>query len=51
METLNAKDPIDLWESWNDCGKLHIGYNVYVDTSIFSIYGAHGQEECIFVST
>jgi len=40
METLNARDPVDLWESWNNYGKLHIGYGVCVDTSILSIYGA-----------
>ncbi len=40
METLNAKDLVDLWESWNDCQKLHIGYDVCVDTFTLSIYGA-----------
>jgi len=27
METLNFGDRVDLWESWDDHGKLHIGYN------------------------
>jgi hypothetical protein len=40
METLNSKDPVDLWESRDDHGKLHIGYVVCLDLSIFSIYGA-----------
>jgi hypothetical protein len=51
METLNFGDPIDLWESWDDCEKLHIDYNVYVDPSTFLIYGAQGLEECIIVSS
>jgi hypothetical protein len=40
MEILKARDPIDLWESWNDCGKLHIDYSVCVDMSSLSIYVA-----------
>jgi hypothetical protein len=39
METLNSKDLVDLWESWNDRGKLHVGYIVCVDMSILSIMG------------
>jgi hypothetical protein len=35
METLNSRDLVDLWESRNDHGKLHI----YLDLSILSIYG------------
>ncbi len=45
MKTLNVKDPIDLWESWNDHGKLHIGYCVCVDMCTFSIYGAEIEGE------
>jgi hypothetical protein len=44
METLNVGDLVDLWESWNDRGKLHIGYNVCVDTSTFFIYQAQGPK-------
>ncbi len=51
METLNSGNPIDLWESWDDRGKLHIDYGVYVDTSTLFIYGAQGWEECIIVSS
>jgi hypothetical protein len=51
METLNVKDLVDLWESWNNCGKLHIGYGVCVDMSTFFMYGAQGSEECIIVSS
>jgi hypothetical protein len=40
METLNVEDLVDLWESWNDRGKLHIGYDVCVDMFTLSIYGA-----------
>jgi hypothetical protein len=50
MEILNVEHPIDLWESWNDRGKLHIGYYVYVNTFTFSIYEAQGLKECIIVS-
>jgi hypothetical protein len=50
METLNSRDPIDLWESWDNGGKLHINYDVCVNTSIFSIYGVQRLEECIIVS-
>jgi hypothetical protein len=50
METLNGKNLIDLWESWNDRGKLHIDYNFCVDMSIISMYGAYRLEECIIVS-
>jgi len=50
METLNFGDPIDLWESRNDCGKLHISYDVCLDPSTLSIYGAQGPHECIIVS-
>lgn len=39
MEMLNFGNPIDLWELWDDRGKLHVAYSVYVDTSILSIYG------------
>jgi hypothetical protein len=39
METLNSRDLVDLWESQNDHGKLHINYSVYLDLSILSIYG------------
>jgi hypothetical protein len=49
METLNFGNLIDLWESWDDCGKLHVSYNVCVDTSTLSIYGAQGPKECIIV--
>jgi hypothetical protein len=50
METLNSEDPVDLWESWDDHGKLHIDYDVCVDMFTLSIYGAQGSEECIIVS-
>jgi hypothetical protein len=40
METLNFGDPIDLWESRDDHGKLHINYGVCLDLSTLSIYGA-----------
>jgi hypothetical protein len=50
METLNARDLVDLWESWNDRGKLHINYGVCVDMSTISIYGAKGSKECIIIS-
>ncbi len=50
METLNFKILVDLWESWDNRGKLHVSYNVYVNTSTLSIYGAQGPEECIIVS-
>jgi hypothetical protein len=30
METFKVKDPTNLWEPWNDCGKLHIGYGVSI---------------------
>lgn len=39
-----------MWESRDDLGKLHIGYGVYVDPSILSIYVTQGLEECIIVS-
>jgi hypothetical protein len=39
-ETLNFEDLINLWESLDDHGKLHISYDVYVNTYILSIYGA-----------
>jgi hypothetical protein len=51
METLNFSNLVDLWESWDDHGKLHVSYNVCVDASTLSIYGAQGPEECIIVST
>jgi hypothetical protein len=51
METLNSGDLVDLWESQDDRGKLHINYNVYLNPVTFSIYGAHGLEECIIVSS
>ncbi len=47
---MNSKDPVDLWESQDDCGKLHFSYSVCFDPSTFSIYGAHGPEECIIVA-
>jgi hypothetical protein len=50
METLNSGDPNDLWEWWDNCGKLHISYSVYLNPSTFSIYGAQGSKECIIVS-
>jgi hypothetical protein len=40
METLNSRNLVDLWESWDDCEKLHIGYNVCVGMPTLSIYGA-----------
>jgi len=40
METLNFENPVDLWESWDDRGKLHVSYSVYVNMIILSIYGA-----------
>jgi hypothetical protein len=40
METLNSENLVDLWESWDDRGKLHVGYSVYVNMFILSIYGA-----------
>jgi hypothetical protein len=51
METLNFKDLVDLWESRDDHGKLHIGYNVWLNPFTLSIYGAQGLEECIIVSS
>jgi hypothetical protein len=39
MENLNFGDPIDLWESWDDHGKLHIGYDVCVDCLFFLSMG------------
>jgi len=39
METLNSRDLVDLWESRDDCGKLHINYSVCLDLFILSIYG------------
>jgi hypothetical protein len=50
METLNSRNPVDLWESWDNCGKLHIEYDVCFNPSILSIYQAQGLEECIIVS-
>jgi hypothetical protein len=50
METLNSKNPVNLWESWDEPRKLHVGYNVYVDTSTPSIYGAQGLEDWIIIS-
>jgi hypothetical protein len=50
METLNSRYSIHLWESWDDCGKLHINYDVFLDLSSLSIYGAQGSEEYIIVS-
>jgi hypothetical protein len=50
METQNFRNLVDLWESWDNHGKIHIGYSVCVDRSILSIYGAQGPEECIVVS-
>jgi hypothetical protein len=47
METLNVGDLVDIWESWNDRGKLHIGYDVCVDTSTLFIYQAQGPEYII----
>jgi hypothetical protein len=35
METFKVKDPTDLWEPWNDCGKLHIGYVVSINMFTF----------------
>ncbi len=40
MEILNFGDPVDLWESWDDCGKIHIGYGVCVDPCTLFIYGS-----------
>ncbi len=39
METLNSRDLVDLWKSWDDYGEIHIGYGVCVDPSILFIYG------------
>ncbi len=50
MEILNPKNLVDLWESWNDYEKFHIGYGVYVNMYTTSIYGAQGSKECIIVS-
>jgi hypothetical protein len=50
METLNSEDLVDLWESWDDHGKLHIDYDVCVNMFTLFIYGAQGSEECIIVS-
>jgi hypothetical protein len=47
METFKAGNPIDLWESSNDYGKLHIDYNLCVYTFTFSIYGAQGSNASI----
>ncbi len=49
METLNSGDLVNMWESWDDHGKLHISYDVCVDLSTLSIYGAQGLKECIIV--
>jgi hypothetical protein len=51
METLNSGDPVDLWESWDNRGKVHINYDVCVNTYIFLIYGVQQLEECIIVSS
>ncbi len=45
METLNFGDLANLWESWDDCGKFHIGYGVCANPSTFLIYRAQGPEE------
>jgi hypothetical protein len=50
METLNSRNPIDLWESEDNHKKLHISYNVCLDPSTLSIYRTQGPEECIIVS-
>jgi len=50
METLNFRNLVDLWESWDDLGKLHIGYGVCLYPSTLSIYGAQGLEGYIIVS-
>jgi hypothetical protein len=50
MENLNSKDLVDLWESWDNHGKLHIGYGVSINPFIFSIHGSQGLKECIIVS-
>jgi hypothetical protein len=50
METLNFGNLVDLWESWDNHGKLHIGYGVCVDLFILFTYGFQGLEECIIVS-
>jgi len=49
METLNFSNLVDLWESWDDHGKFHVGYNVCVDAFTLSICGAQGPKECITV--
>ncbi len=43
METLNSKDLVNLWESWDEPKKLHIDYGIYVGTST-PIYGAQGPK-------
>ncbi len=40
METFNSRNLVHLWESWDNCGTLHIGYSVCVNISTLSIYGA-----------
>jgi hypothetical protein len=40
METLNFGDLVDLWESWDDYGRFHIGYGICLDPSTPFIYGA-----------
>jgi hypothetical protein len=35
METLNSRDRVDLWESWDDHGKLHIGHNACLNWFTF----------------
>jgi hypothetical protein len=50
METLNFGDLVDLRESWDDYGEIHIGYGACVDPSTLFIYGAQGSEECIIIS-
>jgi hypothetical protein len=46
MEVLKVGNPSDLWESWNDHGKLHFGYTVYVDTYTISIHGPRRSATC-----
>jgi hypothetical protein len=50
METLDYGNQVDLWKLRHNPRKLHIGYGVCLDSSILSIYGAQGSEECIIFS-
>jgi hypothetical protein len=49
MEILNFGDPVDLWKSWDDCGKIHTSYGVCVDPCILFylwVLGTWGVHHC-----